>query len=318
MDATQKLLARKLFRLRVHEAQATDYQRLFEKVMSYRFQEFVPIKPHGNVGDRKNDGYIPPTATYFQVHAPEDPTSPRAVAIAAEKAKNDFEGLLEHWSPVRAYRFVFNDRYRGCPAPVEAALAAIRKDHELDARVFLAKDLEEEVLELADDQLFDVIQTILPEPGPFASVDFGILNEVVEYILKTRLPVTPESLLKAPDFEEKIQFNGLTPRVAGLLTVGSYQSEAVSDFFAKNSEFARQKLRDHLATMYGESTSRIGKLVSDPEDRGDLIFFDLREAMTPPTNDDTKKAMLQEAIVVVMAFYFEACDIFEDPQDAPA
>jgi hypothetical protein len=319
MDATQKLLARKLFKLRVHEAQATEYQRLFEKVMGYRFQEFVPIKPYGNVGDGGNDGYIPSTGTYYQVYAPEAPASSPTIAKAAKKVADDFVLLLEHWQEVRpicAYCFVFNDKYLGSPKPVEDALAVIRKSHNLDARVFLAKHLEAEALQLPDDQVFDVIDTIVSEPVVFPPVDFTVLGEVIGHVMGTKVPVDGDALLKAPDFEEKIQFNGLTKGVAGLLTAGSYQREVVVDFFSKNSEFARQKLRDHIASMYRESLQRISALIADPRERGDLVFFDLRGRMTPPKTESSALASAQEAVTVVIAFYFEACDVFEDPPDA--
>lgn len=59
VNANRKLIARRLFRLRVYEATKTEFQSLFERVMQYREAGFIKIKPYGNVGDRKNDGYTP-------------------------------------------------------------------------------------------------------------------------------------------------------------------------------------------------------------------------------------------------------------------
>src|SRR5271156_3689532 len=95
----RKLMARLVFKLRGHEAKGMVFQRLFEKVMQYRYpNDFVPIKPYGNVGDRKNDGYSPSTGTYFQVFAPEDATSARSITTAADKLNEDFEGLVGYWN----------------------------------------------------------------------------------------------------------------------------------------------------------------------------------------------------------------------------
>ncbi len=316
MDAVRKLIVRKMFQLRVYEAQATEYQRLFEKVMQYRFEDFVPIKPDGSVGDRKNDGYIPSTGTYFQVHSPENPSSSKTVKRAAKKSMEDFKGLVSHWqakTPIRSYRFAYNDLYRGSPPQVEDAMAAIRKIYnDVDARVFLAKDLENEALRLPYGQLIDVINTPIPEPGILSSVDFEILREVVNHVMRAKVPITQALLLKAPDFDDKVEFNGLTRNVAALLTCGSYQREAVIDFFSKNANFARQQLRDRLADMYQKSKIRLSKLIAEPGELGDLVFFDLLNKITP-AKSASKKAYLQEAAFIVMAFYFEACDIFEDP-----
>ena len=80
---------------------------------------FIPIEPYGNVGDRKNDGYIPARGEFFQVYA-KNPEG--KLASAAAKAKADFAGLNKHWQkkcPIKRYRFVFNDGFTGSVAPLE-------------------------------------------------------------------------------------------------------------------------------------------------------------------------------------------------------
>lgn len=321
MGPERKLFARKMFRLRVYEAKGTAFQGLFEKVMQYRFSDFTPIKPYGNIGDRKNDGYIPSKGRYFQVYAPENPRDPKAIATAANKAAEDFSGLLEHWNKsttIVEYRFVYNDEFRGSPPPLEDALAKIRKDHRVKAKVFLAKDLEDEAFLLAEDQLMDVIQTPIPSAGTLPSVDFSVLRDVINHVLEQKLPLTKDVVGKAPDFDEKIRFNGLSRSVASLLTVASYQIEAVTDYFSMNSTFARQQLRDHLNSMYENSRDRFTERAIEENEASDLVFFDLLGTITPPLRDATnqQKSSVQEAALVVMAYYFEACDIFEDPDAA--
>ena len=286
--------------------------------MQYRDPNFVPIRPYGNIGDRKNDGYIPATGTYFQVYAPEDPSGQNPTK-AATKAARDFAGLVKHWNPttpIRVFRFVYNDAYRGSTPLIEEALGRIRKEYSIDARVFLAKDLEEEVQQLPEDALADVINGPIPRPDLWPSVDFSILREVVTHVLATKEPLSATSLLKVPDFKGNIEFNGLTHNVAALLTVGSYQNEAIADYFSTNATFARQQLRDHLAALYLESRRKIGATAAQAQETGDLVFFDLLTALTPIRLPQARRASAQEAAIVVMAYYFEACDVFEDPDAA--
>src|SRR4051812_12935003 len=81
----QKLFARKLFKLRVHEAKGFVFRQLFEKVMSYRYpNDFLPIKPYGITGDRKNAGYRKQAGVFYQVYAPAQPAEPRAALVAAK------------------------------------------------------------------------------------------------------------------------------------------------------------------------------------------------------------------------------------------
>jgi len=318
MDGVCKLIARKMFRLRVHEAKGTAYQQLLEKVMQYREPTFTPIKPHGNIGDRKNDGYIPATGTYFQVYAPENPDAARTHIAAASKASDDFAGLKEYWdksTPIQVFRFAYNDAYRGSPPPVEEAMAILRNTHQIDASTFLAKDLEAEAMQLDEDELVDVVHTPIPTSDLLPSIDFSVLREVIHHILGNNASITIASILQAPDFDDKIEFNGLSSGIAHLLNVGSYQSEAITDYFSKNSTYARQQVRDQLADLYTSSRERLNISGIPPEDLGDLVFFDILERITPRIQNTVgdQNSYAQHAAIVVMAYYFEACDIFEGP-----
>src|SRR4051812_10269219 len=102
------------FRLLVHEADNQAYENLFIAVMTKRDPSIKPIKPQGTIGDKKNDGYSSKNGSYYQVYAPEK--SDDKVPDAVEKAKGDFSGLKAYWdsiAPVKEYRFVFNDKFRG-------------------------------------------------------------------------------------------------------------------------------------------------------------------------------------------------------------
>lgn len=55
--------------------------------------DFARVRPWGNVGDRKNDGYLKSKRQLFQLYAPNELTA--AVTIA--KIEEDFTGALPHW-----------------------------------------------------------------------------------------------------------------------------------------------------------------------------------------------------------------------------
>lgn len=321
MNSTSKLIARKMLKLRIHEAKGSAFQRLFEQVMGYTHAGFTPIKPYGNVGDRKNDGFIPSEGRYFQVYAPEDPESKATAQSSAKKAATDFAGLMRQWdstTPIRDFRFVFNDEYCGCPPDLQLALAQINSKHSIPADVMLAKDIEALVMALDDDQLMDVVGCPVPDAAVLDSVDFGVLREVINHVLAMKKPNPLAGILDAPDFDEKIKFNGLSRVFATLLTYASFQSDAVADYFSKNSTFARQQVRDHLSSLYLASKTTL-KSVAAADGFADLVFVDILQAVTPRPKIATRAqlAIAQEAAMIVMAFYFEACDIFESPDAAP-
>ena len=74
-------------RLFVYEADAQQYENLFIKIMGAYKKGFQPVKPHGNIGDRGNDGWVKDEGIYYQVYAPEDIT----------KNSLDFNLWLKHF-----------------------------------------------------------------------------------------------------------------------------------------------------------------------------------------------------------------------------
>jgi hypothetical protein len=159
VDDNSRAFARNMFRLRVHESDGQAYEELFVKVMGYAHRGFRPVKAHGAIGDRKNDGFIKSSGTYFQVYAPNDIRKTQGDAL--KKLEEDFNGLKAFWHTlyeVKRFFFVINDKYRGVSPEIEALLAGIKDLHKLEeADVFLAKDLEEKLFGLSDDKIISIV-----------------------------------------------------------------------------------------------------------------------------------------------------------------
>ena len=69
--------------------------------------EFHPVKAYGNIGDKKNDGFIRSTGTYYQVSVPEDITKDKIIYDAVEKSENDFTGLNENWNDICKFQKIY-------------------------------------------------------------------------------------------------------------------------------------------------------------------------------------------------------------------
>ncbi len=318
MSPERKMLARTLFKLKVHEANGYSYEHLFASVMQYARPDLVKIKPYGNQGDRGNDAYQKNHGRYFQMFAPEDPKSSKQEAI--EKVQKDFKDkLLPYWGKfcaVREYIFVFNDKYFGTNFPIEETLSKIKADHLLDiADVFLAKDLEQEFICLAEDQILMIISG-LPDPESLEGLDYGIVNEVIQHIQNSPPDDFASGKLIAPDIDEKIKFNQLQA-AAGWLRAKQRETWQIDDFFLRNSDFAKAALRDHLAAYYEDSLKTF-PITSDLEadQNGDLRFAAILERIAPTTGVPSHDRLRRDVALVIMAKYFETCDIFEEPKYA--
>jgi C-terminal domain 10 of the ABC-three component (ABC-3C) systems len=317
MHSEELYLARVLFKNKVYASDGSAYETLFTQVMTLSHPKFTQIKPQGKVGDRKNDGYEPDTGHYYQVYAPENPDAKSTQTKAVKKASDDFAGLLKYWNsitPVKRYSFTYNDKYKGSFAEIEKTVADIKKVHGLEeCCTLLASHLEDKLFKLKDAEIVAVVG-IIPDPDNIESLDYSLLNEVIAAIRAADSNLTSLSVLSAPDFQEKISFNGLSEGPATLLRVASYQNGAVNDFFKTNSAFAKQEIRDELNRLYQAAKADVAKeTVTNGIVPADLVFFSLLDRITPVKNNS-----MQGSSLVLMAYFFESCDIFEDPSNGGA
>jgi len=298
-----------MFKLRVHECDGQAYEDLFVSVIGKRYPRFKPVKPHGNTGDRKNDGYIADTGSYFQVYAPENAS--RNIVHAIEKAKVDFEGLKAYWekiAPLKEFRFVLNDKFNGPYPEVEKALSEIGKANDLKVcECMLAKHLMEEFL-LLDEQGIMQVVGLLPAPESLRNLDFSVFAEVIRHVIANPISLNAIAVLRVPDFDEKLQFNAISSAVGALITRASFQAGAVLTFFQRNATVSKKAIRDKLADIYLHQRDTVAKTALNGSQQGDSIFFGMLKEIVP-----SESVAAQDAAIVLMAHFFESCDIYDDP-----
>lgn len=309
MSKAEQYIAKVIFRNRIFEYSGQQFEDFFVSVMTKSNSNFQPVKAYGNIGDRKNDGFDQTTGTYYQVFGPEDISKDKTINDGVKKLKSDFEGLYKHWNdicPIKQYFFVTNDKYKGLPAPIIEM--AIELDNnpiyeDVSIKTFLAKDLESIFDQLNESAKQDIVGFIPDEIMPV--IEFDALNEVVSYLLKTELLETFADSLVVPDFDEKISFNNLSNTVNHQLVTGSYQEALLEQYFNENPG-VKEILQKRFRALYEQAKNDI------PETRegfADGRFFYILEHACPK-----RTISIQTSVLVLMAYYFSSCDIFEEPQ----
>ena len=298
------LIARRLFALQVYKRDGQSYEDFFTEIMRYHDPAFRAVKPQGPIGDRKNDGFIDTTGTYFQVYAPEDSSHKQTETI--EKIVTDFAGLKKNWDkalPINEYYFVLNDRYKGAYPTVHAELLKIKNDHKLTTcKTFLAHQLEDIFMQLPHDKIEAVLGKVPSAEN--ISLNVSVLNDVVEHLINIEVGYSVATIPVNPNFEDKIAFNNLSQRVATLLRFSSFQEGTLKEWFQVNSNFAKDKVRQTFNNLYKEG---MVKFALD-QNKEDLIFFYILDNAYPD-----KRKYFQDAVLVLMSYYFGYCDIFEEP-----
>ncbi len=320
MNAQQKALYRIMFQNRIAKTLGIGFQNFFSEIMRYARPDFTPVKPQGKEGDWKNDGHEPISGRYYQVYAPEQFDE----AAAIKKLQEDFTGVMAMWGDtavypngVKEFYFVINDACRvtpgGYPTTI-AALAKLQQQHGLNVcKPFLAKDLEDILLDLPEDKIIAIVGNP-PNPAEINVLSFDLVHEIIRHIVEAGGPRSLDKTLVAPDFDDKLAFNGLH-FTGHILRDAAYRRGSLEDYFRANSEFTRQQVRDRLKAIYEESKSVSFVTGSSGATFADQQLFHILDEITPSLPHQNKRltAELQNAALVIMAYFFETCDIFEDP-----
>jgi len=286
------------FRVDFHTARGAAFQTFFETIMSKGYsRDFRACAPWGNVGDKKNDGYLPSQRVLFQVYAPNELT---AVELK-KKIEEDFIGALPHWGQ-DFDRWVFVHNGRALPAPTHLVLNALERSNP-------GKTLEtwgEEELRLEFNKLSSDAKRSIYGPAPTNEAKQNLmmkdLEEALHHIAQSDATETSSFMTVPPG---KIEANRLSSSVSSLLKAGMEKAQLVRDYFDGHPD---PLYGDRMATSFRVEYVKLRD--SEPLLHPDEIFTDLEQwAGRSPTSTPTQ----QVAILTILAYFFEQCEIFEAP-----
>ena len=195
--------------------------------------------------------------------------------------------------------FVINDKYQGVNADCEQAIQTLKKVHQLDDAGFkTAADLENLLFSLDDDQI-EIVVGFLPDPAKI-QLDFSVLSEITQHLMQLSLPKTQDSAIIYPDWDEKITFNQLGTLAARYLNDGFLQIGSLEEYLNNQSQFFADEVKNRIREIYIEC---------DKNHAGDELFWEMVSMISTQP-----EARFQTASIVLLAKYFETCDVFEEPK----
>ncbi|MDR3043780.1 MAG: hypothetical protein LBU75_05890 [Desulfovibrio sp.] len=281
-------------------AKAGEFQTFFERLMGLAYKaDFMPCRPWGKQGDRKNDGYLKSERRLFQVYAPNEMSSSKAKAKICE----DFEGAKQHWKEYFD-RWVFvHNASDGLPPHVQDLLLGLEK-----VNINIAIDtwsLEELRLIFrkltADDKA--TWFGLAPTEETKLRLGFDELRIVLENIATLTAPLRTE-VKDVP--AGKIQANALSDATERLLRAGMTKSQLVADFF---SQWHDETFGERLAKSFKDKYQQLRNAHTPNQTFAELQSWAGGSQRGTPEHE--------MAVLTVMAYYFERCDIFEEPRGTP-
>jgi hypothetical protein len=278
-------------------AKGEAFQSFFNRVMGLAFKaDYLACRPWGKQGDRKNDGFLKSERRLFQVYAPND----MKAAKANTKINEDFEGAKTHWREhFDKWTFVHN-AVDGLPPHVHKILLDFEKANpEIKLEPWGLEEIRLVFRKISEDDLQSWFGCV-PTEETKAKLGFKDLQLVLETISGKPVP-SPQEVKDVPAM--KIEANALSESVATLLKAGMTKAPLVKSFFAQwHDETLGERLAEAFKAKYLELRGHF-----TPNE----IFSEL-QSWAGGGGRGTPEHEL--AVLTVIAYYFERCDIFEEPR----
>ncbi len=298
------------FQLRLHNSDGNQFQDLFNDLMARCHDGYSSVAPWGNHGDRGNDGYVPSELRFFQLYAPISAGNP---TTSCSKAVGDFSKLEAAYPGLKHYHFVMNDKFKGIPAPVAESLHALKKSKSKlgDCTPIGSHQLRSKFEKLPQPQQILIVGD-LPSRTP-DDLDLTTLGALLKDLADADDDSVHLDRIDLPaEFDVKAQFNGFSDGVKALLTHYARRSHLVERMLTSRDASWLQAVSEEVKDRYQKIPIDIAS-----DDR----LWRLSESLIPKVAQHHTHSLkaYREASLLVIAKYFEACDVFENPNSiAPA
>jgi len=292
MDEVRRAFRELQFENAYLKKKGNEFQDWFATIMEKRFPgDFIRVRPWGRQGDRKNDGYVRSKRWLFQVYAPNEISAAAALA----KIDEDYNGALPHWKEhFDTWIFMHNSK-QGLGPEVTAKLLELDQAGPPAVLPWGFEELRRVVFELGPEELASLFS---PVPGrrDMVNLELNSLSPVLDQVAAMEPQSEPD--LRPPP-ADKIDRNMLSEHVEVLLKAGMSRVDVVRKYFRLQPE-----KRDAVAESFHLRYGKVRREGLNP----DGIFAELQRHAA---GDGVPPPARQAAVLAVLAFLFEECDIFE-------
>ncbi|MGL5651785.1 MAG: ABC-three component system protein [Paraclostridium sp.] len=305
-----------MFQLKILKSTGNEFESLFYQVMKKYDRNFIEIKPQGNLGDKKCDGYIKSKGVFFQVYGPEDASNADTQRYAISKLKKDFEGLYAHtqngtYELIQEFYFVINTKgTQGIYPDLSDKLTDLSNSYpDIYFDYIDTNEIISRFMELRPVHKRQILQSFIPDIS-FSDIKFSIIQNIVEHLNKTVCRNNFDDNCIVPDFYEKIEFNNLGRKITRALEDANAYIDKLDEFLSDSySNNAKVELCNIYRTLYSkakeiypsDSNSQFKYILNSSYEKNDSLDF------------PTESAYISN-ILIIMAKYFNSCDIFEEPK----
>lgn len=296
-----------MFTEAIYSKTAQAFEDFFCDVMKAADDNFNRVKSSGRIGDCSCDGYNLISGDYYLCYSPEDINKVAKNGSAVKKIKSDIAGIISKWDNIKTINYVINDKFIGLSPIVNKLFIELKKDKTLPAiNIFSMEALRKTTLSLNLEDKQRLLGYAPDLSDGKISINFDVVSKIIKYIEEHYNTESSVENYIVPDFLEKIKYNNLSSEIADKLNYAKYYIQKVDDFFNESPSYNKSILKDHLKQIYLEACKLIKNDEYQYADRRFKYILD-RMVYNPKI-----KTVVDNSLVIIATF-FESCDIFEEP-----
>ena len=277
---------------------ANEFQQFFNVIMSARYPgDFIATRTWGQAGDKKCDGYILSSGSFYQVYAPDELDAKSAV----KKMKDDFSSALENWTDkIKTWVFVHNSK-TGVPPHILQQLTDFKMENSDIEFTHMGKhELKSALFEVSDMFIREILGAV-PTYQDVNNLSMESIKQTLLGIAKST-PIINSTI--EPVSQEKLDANRLSAESKQLFEVGMIKSNLIDSFF---KQWHDPRLEEKTAA---EMNNIYSVAVSECID-SDAVFQRILTTINGTKFGDPSSTI---AALTIMAYFFQTCDIFEQPR----
>ena len=283
------------FRLKFLEARGSEFQYFFTSLMERRDPNFRRVRPWGNQGDRKNDGWSPVTRTLFQVYAPASFSSSELAA----KLTADLDGAVDYWEEhFDTWVFVHND-VDGLGPEVERKIAELNQRNDNVTCISWGREqIRREFAQLNETDLAALLGPPITMEH-FFNIDVQSLQSLFEHLAASTSSVDHQRIRPVP--VNKIERNRLGDSRAQMLIMGESKLPLVEEYLDRTS--ARPTYKSGVSVLFTDKYQELRAASDNPDEIFDKLLGWLTGGIA-----ETERIV---NAVAILAYFFFTCQIFE-------
>ena len=266
--------------------------------------EFINPDPSGSLGDGGCDGIAENGAVIYACYGTNAHIAGERNLVS--KLESDFNRALQCWSQMSVWRFVTNARFG--PLATEKLLE-LRKQHDgnlnkyIQLEVWKPEDLRRNIVSQFDDEKLNYL---LPGVPHVQEVGLEILIELIDSV---QAPVQNKDgdVRIGVVSSEKMKFNNLSEHAQIEFNNGRQLAPRITRWF---NEQGNPELYDEKAQQFRAIYKRIKGVGIEADEILERLYIAIGGQ---DFRLDSARAL---GVYAVTSYFFDNCDIFEDPYAA--